>query len=357
MARRVHLFTPLRLRGVEFRNRIFVSPMCQYSSVDGFPNQWHLVHLGSRAVGGAGLVMVEATAVNPAGRISPADTGIWSDLHTEAFAPIANFIKQQGAVAGIQLAHAGRKASTSPPWTGGGPVGVGNGGWDVVAPSAVPFAEGYPAPHELDISELKQLVQDFAVATQRSIAAGFQVIEIHMAHGYLLHQFLSPLSNTRGDEYGGSLENRMRFPLEVTHAVMGAVPENVPVFVRISATDWVEGAWDLEQSVNLVTWLKDLGVSLIDCSSGGTVPKARIPVGPGYQTGLAAELKRRCDIPVGAVGLITQPTQAEHILATGQADAVFLARELLRHPYWPLHAARQLGAEVQWPVQYDRARD
>jgi 2,4-dienoyl-CoA reductase-like NADH-dependent reductase (Old Yellow Enzyme family) len=350
------LFSRFKLRELEFKNRIFVSPMCQYSAHDGIADTWHMVHLGSRAVGGAGLVMVEATAVVPEGRISPHDMGIWSDRHAEALAPIAHFIREQGAVPAIQLAHAGRKASTDAPWLSRGALVPENGGWQVVAPSAVPFSPNSPLPRELAAAELDGIVAAFVSAAKRSLAAGFEVAEIHMAHGYLLHQFLSPLSNRRNDVYGGSLENRARLPLQVAQAVREVWPQNLPFFVRISATDWVEGGWDLAQSLQLCRWLKDAGVDLIDCSSGGMTPDARIPAGPGFQTPFAAAIRKELGIAVGAVGLITAPEQAEQIVATGSADVVFLARELLRDPYWPLHAAHELGAEVKWPVQYERAK-
>lgn len=350
------LFTPLTLREITFRNRVFVSPMCQYSSRDGLPTDWHMVHLGSRAVGGAGLVMVEATAVSPEGRISPDDSGIWSDAHSEAFAPIARFIAEQGAVPAIQLAHAGRKASTDAPWRGGGPLASGEGGWQPCAPSALPFAPGHPQPSELSTAEIGDLVEQFVAATKRSLSAGFKVVEIHMAHGYLLHEFLSPLSNRRSDEYGGSFDNRIRLPLAVARAVRQAWPENLPLFVRISATDWVEGGWDAEQSVELAHRLKEIGVDLIDCSSGGLVPDAVIPAGPGFQTPFATAVRNGAEIPTGAVGIITDAIQAEQIVATGLADVVFMAREFLRDPYWPLHAASALGADVPWPPQYERAK-
>ncbi|HUX64799.1 NADH:flavin oxidoreductase/NADH oxidase [Sulfuricella sp.] len=350
------LFSRFKLRGLEFKNRIFVSPMCQYSAQDGMADTWHLVHLGSRAVGGAGLVMVEAAAVAPEGRISPYDLGLWSEHHTEALAPIARFIREQGAAPAIQLAHAGRKASTDAPWLSRSSLGPEQGGWQVVAPSAIPFAPGSPLPRELDVAELDGIVAAFAAAARRCLAAGFEVAEIHMAHGYLLHQFLSPLSNRRNDVYGGSLENRARLPLRVARAVREVWPQDLPLFVRISATDWVEGGWDLAQSLQLCRWLKEAGVDLIDCSSGGLTPDARIPAGPGFQTPFAAAIRQEAGIAVGAVGLITAPEQAEQIVATGLADAVFLARELLRDPYWPLHAARKLGVEVPWPLQYERAR-
>jgi 2,4-dienoyl-CoA reductase-like NADH-dependent reductase (Old Yellow Enzyme family) len=339
---------------VEFRNRVFVSPMCQYSSRDGLPNDWHMVHLGSRAVGGAGLVCVEATGVSPEGRISPGDTGLWSEAHTRAFEPIASFIKSQGARAAIQLAHAGRKASTDVPWRGGKFLSEEQGGWQTLAPSAVPFGD-WPAPREMTRDDVETVVIQFADAARRALTAGFDVVELHMAHGYLLHEFLSPLSNRREDEFGGSLENRARFPLRVAEAVRAVWPDHLPLFARISATDWVEGGWDLEQSVQLSRWLKARGVDLVDCSSGGLVPGARIPVEPGYQVPFAETIRREASVATGAVGLITEPEQAEEIVATGKADAVFLARAVLRDPYWPLHAARQLGAEASWPVQYGRA--
>ncbi len=349
------LFTPLQIRNITFRNRIFVSPMCQYSSMGGLPADWHLVHLGSRAVGGAGLVMVEATAVTPEGRISPQDSGIWSDDHAIAFKRITRFIREQGAVPGIQLGHAGRKASTLPPWEGTRYAGPDHGGWQTIAPSAVAFGD-LPVPHEMTKPDINDLIDAFRQATVRSLQAGFDLIELHMAHGYLMHQFLSPLSNKRTDEYGGSLENRMRLPLEVAHVVRRTWPEHLPLFVRISSTDWVGGGWDLDQSITLVKELKRRGIDLVDCSSGGSVPNAKIPAGPGYQTGFASEIRRQAEIMTGAVGMILDPMQAEHILRTGQADAILLARDFLRDPYWPLHAAKELGVDVQWPVQYARAK-
>ncbi len=350
------LFSLLQLRTLTFRNRIFVSPMCQYSSLDGYPSDWHLVHLGSRAVGGAGLVMVEATAVSPEGRISPDDSGIWSDAHAEAFAPIARFIREQGAAAGIQLAHAGRKASTDRPWQGGGPLGPDQRGWQPIAPSPLPFAHGHPVPREATAADLEAVRSQFEAAARRARAAGFQVIEVHLAHGYLLHEFLSPLSNLRKDEYGGGLENRMRFPLSITRAVRDIWPQDLPVFVRISATDWAEGGWDLEQSVELCRRLKEQGIDLIDCSSGGLVPDAVIPAGPGFQTPFAAAIRKEAGIATGTVGFITDPAQAEQIVATGLADVVFLARAMLRNPYWPLEAAKALKVDIPWPVQYLRAK-
>jgi len=350
------LFTPLSLREVTLRNRIAVSPMCQYSARDGVPGDWHLVHLGSRAVGGAGLVIAEASAVTAEGCISPADTGLWNDEQADAWTRIARFVAEQGAVPGIQLAHAGRKASTDAPWRGGRPVAANEGGWRPVAPSPLAFADGYPVPRELTTDDLEHVVGAFRDAARRAAQAGFQLVEIHMAHGYLLHQFLSPLSNRRSDDYGGSLENRMRLPLAVARAVREAFPVERPVFARISATDWVEGGWDLEQSVALSRALRENGVDLVDCSSGGTVPSAKVPVGPGYQVPFAAAIRERAGIATGAVGMITDPTQAEAIVASGQADIVLLAREMLRDPYWPLRAARALGDDVAWPVQYLRAR-
>ncbi|MCA1818035.1 MAG: NADH:flavin oxidoreductase/NADH oxidase [Acidobacteria bacterium] len=350
------LFSSLRIRGVEFRNRVFVSPMCQYSSREGLANEWHMVHLGSRAVGGAALVVAEATAVSPEGRISPGDLGLWSDGHARALQPVAAFIKSQGAVAGIQLAHAGRKASTDVPWRGGKPLKEGEGAWETVAPSAVPFGY-YPAPREMTIDDCESVVAQFVAATRRSLEAGFEVIELHMAHGYLLHEFLSPLSNLRADVYGGSLEGRMRFPLRVTEEVRRAWGERLPLFARVSATDWAENGWDLGQSVEFARRLKEVGVDLVDCSSGGLVPGAKIPVAPGYQVPFAAAIREQAGIATGAVGLITEARQAQEIIANGEADAVFLARAFLRDPYWALHAAKSLGAEAPWAVQYERAKD
>ena len=350
------LFTPLTLRAVEFRNRVWVSPMCQYSAQDGVANEWHLVHLGSRAVGGAGLVIAEATAVSPVGRISPGDLGLWSDAQAEALSRAAAFVSAQGSVPGVQLAHAGRKASTGVPWLGGGPLTTAEGGWRTVAPSAVPFAAGHPEPRALTAAEIGEVVRDFGAAARRAAVAGFQVVEVHAAHGYLLHQFLSPLSNLRTDAYGGSLEGRSRIVLEAARAVREAFPAECPVFVRLSATDWVEGGWDLPQAVQLATWLREAGVDLIDCSSGGLVPHAKIPVAPGFQVPFAAAIRRDAGIATAAVGLITEPAQAERILAEGHADAVLLARALLRDAYWPLRAAQALGDEGPWPSQYLRAK-
>jgi 2,4-dienoyl-CoA reductase-like NADH-dependent reductase (Old Yellow Enzyme family) len=352
------LFSPLTIRGLTLANRIAVSPMCEYSSIDGFANDWHLVHLGSRAVGGAGLVFTEATAVVPDGRISPEDLGIWKDEHIPMLARIASFIREHGAVAGMQLAHAGRKASTAAPWNGGKPIGVENGGWSpLVAPSAIPFAEGYQAPVALDEAGIRSLVASFADAARRALDAGVQVIEIHAAHGYLINEFLSPLSNTRTDAYGGSFENRTRFLRQIVEAVRAVWPDHLPLFVRISATEWTDGGWDIEQSVELARAIAPLGVDLIDCSSGGNVPKGRIPLGPGYQVPLAARVRAESGVPTGAVGLITSAPQADEIVRSGKADLVFLAREELRDPYFPLHAARELGAHIAWPKQYLRAKD
>ena len=350
------LFSTFTLREKTFKNRIFVSPMCQYSSDNGLPGDWHLVHLGSRAVGGAALVMVEATAVSPQGRISPWDSGIWSDDHSQAFKRITAFIKEQGAVPAIQLAHAGRKASTDVTWRGGKPLNKGNGGWEPVAPSAIPFDQNSPLPRELTAYEIETLVSLFAKAAQRSLEAGFETLEIHMAHGYLLHEFLSPLSNHRQDAFGGTLKNRTGFPLEVARAVRAVWPEHLPLFVRISCTDWVEGGWDLTQSIEFCRMLKQTGVDLIDCSSGALAPDAVIPAGPGFQVPFSASIRKEVGIATGAVGFITSPVQAEQITATGQADVVLLAREMLRQPYWPLHAARQLGVDIPWPKQYGRAK-
>jgi 2,4-dienoyl-CoA reductase-like NADH-dependent reductase (Old Yellow Enzyme family) len=350
------LFDPLTIRELTFANRVFVSPMCQYSSEEGYANDWHFVHLGSRAVGGAGLVLTEATAVLPEGRISPQDLGIWKDEHIEILAKIVGFIHEQGSIAGIQLAHAGRKASTSRPWEGHDAVTENEGGWKkVVAPSALPFSKTYPMPHALTRDGIQEVVDGFAAAARRACQAGFRAVEIHAAHGYLIHEFLSPLSNQREDEYGGSFENRTRLCREVVAAVRSAWPNELPLFIRISATDWVAGGWTIEESVKLAAELKQMGVDLIDCSSGGNVPHAKIPVGPGYQTAFAERIRRETGIMTGAVGMITSPEQAEHIIRTGQADAAIMAREFLRDPYWPLRAARELEQPIAWPVQYLRA--
>lgn len=353
-----HLFAPLILRAITFRNRIGVSPMCQYSSVDGFASEWHLVHLGGFAVGGAGLVMTEAAAVLPEGRISPQDLGIWDDAHVRMLARINAFLSAVGAVPGVQLAHAGRKASTHRPWGGGhGAVLPADGGWtNVMAPSAMAFSDSYPMPHALTLDGIADVVRSFRDAAVRALAAGFQVIELHAAHGYLLHEFLSPLSNARTDAYGGSLENRARLCLEVVHAVRAIWPDTLPLFVRISATDWTEGGWTSDQSVQLARWLKSAGVDLIDVSTGGNVHGAKIPIGPGYQVPFAQTVRSEVDIPTAAVGMITTAEQAERIVADGAADLVLLARELLRQPHWPLLAAHALGVDIPWPAQYERAR-
>ncbi len=350
------LFSTLRLRELTFKNRIFVSPMCQYSSVDGMPTDWHLVHLGSRAVGGAALVMVEATAVSPEGRISPWDSGIWSAEHGRAFSRITRFIKENNSVPAVQLAHAGRKASTDRPWLGGGLVEPSAGGWQPIAPSSVPFDPAHRAPREMSEADIDRAVEQFAASARWSLEGGFEVVELHMAHGYLMHEFLSPLSNHRTDDYGGSLANRMRFPLRVATIVREIWPAAWPVFVRISATDWAEGGWDLAQSVELSRELKGLGIDLIDCSSGALVPNVKVPVGPSYQVPFAETIRRDAGIATGAVGMITQARQAEEIVATGKADVVLLARQMLRDPYWPLHAANELGVDVEGPVQYGRAK-
>lgn len=350
------LFTPLKLRELELRNRIVVSPMCQYSADGGLPNRWHLVNYGSRAVGGAALVMVEATAVCPEGRITPYCTGLWSDQHTAAFQPITDFIRSQGAIPAIQIAHAGRKASCDSPWNGSQCLPVGAGGWQTVAPSALPFSPSHGVPRALTLGEIDNVVEMFVEAAYRALAAGFEVAEVHCAHGYLLNEFLSPLANQRTDEYGGSLENRCRLPLRIAKAVRDMWPQQWPVFVRISATDWVDGGWDLAQSIQFAKWLKDIGIDLVDCSTGGMVPEAVIPAAPGFQVPFAAGVRNEAKIASGAVGLITDAVQAEQILVKGQADLVFLAREMLRDPYWPLHAARELGVDIPWPNQYVRAK-
>ncbi|RAK62738.1 NADH:flavin oxidoreductase/NADH oxidase [Hymenobacter edaphi] len=351
-----HLFTPLTLRGVTLKNRIVVSPMCMYSAEDGFANDWHLVHLGSRAVGGAALVIQEATAVAPEGRITPDDLGIWQDEHLPFLRRITAFIEAQGAVPGIQLAHAGRKASHRSPWQGGTEVAPAEGGWPTVAPSALAFVPAETAPQALDQAGIDKVIADFRAATARALAAGYRVIEIHAAHGYLLHEFLSPLSNQRTDAYGGSFDNRTRLLRQVVEAVRAELPAELPLLVRLSATDWVAGGWSADDSVALARVLQGLGVDLIDCSTGGNVAQAPIPVGPGYQVEFAARIRRETGLPTGAVGLITDARQAEHIVATGQADVVLLARELLRDPYFPLHAAHELGTELPWPKQYERGR-
>jgi 2,4-dienoyl-CoA reductase-like NADH-dependent reductase (Old Yellow Enzyme family) len=348
------ILSPLTLRSTTFRNRIWVSPMCQYSSVDGVPTDWHLVHLGSLACGGAGLVVSEATAVSPEGRISPFDAGIWNDEQAEAYRRITAFIRSQGAVPGIQLSHAGRKASVGRPWEGGGYVDPSHGGWTAVAPSPIAFAD-LPAPVELSAEDLRRVVEDFAAAADRAARAGFEVVELHAAHGYLLHQFLSPLSNQRDDAYGGDRAGRSRLLLEVVDAVRAVWPADHPLLVRLSGTDWAESGWTTADAIELAVALTGHGVDLIDVSSGGLVPQQQIPTGPGYQVPLARAVREGSGLPVSAVGLITDPQQAEQVLAEGFADAVFLGRAMLRNPHWPLMAAHELGAPAPWPPQYGRA--
>ena len=349
------LFESFTQRSIVLRNRIAVSPMCQYSLPDGVPGDWHLAHLGSRAVGGAGLVITEAAAVSAEGRISPADAGIWNQAQAQAWSRIAGFIRAQGAVAGTQLAHAGRKASTAAPWNGGKEVLASDGGWQPVAPSALAFSDDYPLPAELDDAGIAKVIADFRAAALRSLESGFELIELHAAHGYLLHQFLSPLSNLRTDQWGGGFENRTRLLREVLAALREVWPERLPLWLRISATDWAEGGWDIEQSIELARSVAALGVDLIDVSSGGLVPGAKIPVGPGYQVDFATRIRHEAGIATGAVGLITEPQQAEDIIASDKADLVLLAREELRDPYWPRRAAQALGVEIEAPLQYQRA--
>ena len=353
-----HLFAPFTLKSITLRNRIGVSPMCQYSSEDGVATDWHLVHLGARAVGGAGVVIAEATAVSPEGRITPGDAGIWADKHVEPLARINHFVKTHGAVPGIQIAHAGLKASAARPWDGGDHLSDDAGGWTPVAPSAIAFGDGLDkVPHPLTVEEIAGVQHDFVVATRRALAAGYEWLELHSAHGYLSHEFLSPLSNQRADNYGGGFENRIRFLLETTRAVRVVWPERLPLTVRISCTDWVEGGWDIEQSVELARRLKAEGVDLIDCSSGGSAAHAKIPLGPGYQVPFAERIRREAGIATAAVGMIAGAKQADEIVRAGRADLVLLARELLRDPYWPAHAARALGFAdvVPPPSQYARA--
>jgi len=347
------LFSPLTLRSVTFPHRIFVSPMCQYSSDNGMPNEWHFVHLGSRAVGGASLVFVEASGVTPVGRITPWDAGIWSNEHAEAWKRVASFIRAQGAVPGIQIAHAGRKASCNKPWKGGKPLSTAEGAWTPLGPSEIPFGS-YPPPRAMTRDEIAATVEDFRRSAGYALQAGFDVVEIHGAHGYLLHSFCSPLSNRRADEYGGTLENRMRLPLEVSRAVRDAWPQDKPVFYRISASDWADGGWDLAQSIALAKRLKDIGIDLVDCSSGGNIAEQSIRLGAGYQVHFAEAIRREAGIPTAAVGLISDAVQAEQIVFHGQADAVCLARAMLRDPYWPRHAAKTLGVEMPWPDPYKR---
>lgn len=350
------LFSPLIIKDIEFKNRIVISPMCQYSAVDGFANDWHLVHLGSRAVGGAALVIQEATAISSEGRITPSDAGLYKEEHIDKWQSITKFIHQQGAVAGIQLAHAGRKASCAEPWNGSHQLKVKANGWRTVAPSAIAFNAEDDAPLALDSDGILKVIADFKAAAQRSLRVGYKVLEIHAAHGYLIHQFLSPLSNHRTDNYGGSFENRIRLLLEIVKAVQTEWPQNLPLFVRISATDWFEGGWNINEAVKLSSILKMAGVDLIDCSSGGLVPYAKIPWRPGYQVTFAERIKKEAGILTSAVGLITEVTQAEHILKKGEADLILIARESLREPYFALKAAAVLGDEIVWPVQYSRAK-
>jgi 2,4-dienoyl-CoA reductase-like NADH-dependent reductase (Old Yellow Enzyme family) len=351
------LFDPITLRELDIPNRIWVSPMCQYSATDdGVATDYHLVHYGSRALGGAGLIIVEASGVAPEGRISPWDLGIWSDEQVEAFKPISRFIADHGSVPAIQLAHAGRKASTHRPWLGGRPVGPDDHGWQPVGPSPIAYNEGYPEPHELTTDEVRSVVDAFASAAERSARAGFELIELHAAHGYLLHQFLSPHTNRRTDEYGGSFEARTKLTIDVARAVRESFPTNRPVLVRLSASEYVEDGWDLEQSIALARLLKDAGIDMIDASSGGNLPHQSLAPYPGYQVAFAREIREQAGIPTAAVGLITEPAQAEAVVASGDADVVLMAREFLRDPYWPLHAASSLGVDVEWPVQYVRAK-
>jgi len=350
-----HLFAPLQQRSITLPNRIVCSPMCQYSSTDGFASEWHFVHLGSRAIGGAGLVITEAAAVSPEGRISPQDLGIWKDEHIQPLARITAFLREQGSVPGIQLAHAGRKASMAVPWEGQHTVSPSEGGWEnVVGPSAERYSEHYAVPHELDRAGMDKVVADFSAAAQRAVKAGFLLAEVHAAHGYLAHEFLSPLSNKRTDEYGGSLVNRARFPLEIIRAVRSSFPEDLPVWVRLSVTDWVEGGLSVDDAVEFARLVKAEGIDLIDVSSGGNDPRQQIPVGPGYQVAFAERIRHEVGIATGAVGMITGPAQADQIIRTGQADLVLLARELLRDPYWPIHAADALHHPASWPKQYER---
>ena len=350
------LFSPLQIKSITLKNRMAISPMCQYSATDGFANDWHLVHLGSRASGGAGLIIQEATSVSPEGRISPEDLGLWKDEQMDKMKSINQFIISQNSIPGIQLAHAGRKASSASPWNGGRKVPIDQGGWDTVAPSAVGFYENEKPPLALDKTGIQKVVSDFRSATKRAVEAGFQVMEIHAAHGYLMHQFLSPLCNFRTDEYGGSFENRIRLTLEVVEAVQSEWTKDLPLFVRISATDWAEGGWNIEESVQLSKILKEKGVDLIDVSSGGAVSYQQIPLEPGYQVPFAEQIKKETGIMTGAVGLITEATQAEEIIATGKADLVLFARESLRNPNLGLTFAAALQADVSWPKQYERAK-
>jgi len=350
------LFSPFRIRDIEFKNRIVVSPMCQYSAQDGFANDWHFVHLGTRAVGGAALVFTEATSVSPEGRISPHDLGIWKDEHIEQLQKITHFIEQQGAVPGMQLAHAGRKSSKTEPWNGDKLIPLSEGGWKTLAPSAVPFSDDSDTPAELSKEEINAIVADFKAAAGRALKAGFKVLEIHGAHGYLINEFLSPLSNKRKDEYGGGLENRMKFLLDVTAAIRSVWLAKYPLFLRISASDWTPEGWTIEDSVRLAKIVKEKGIDLIDCSSGGVIPNVKIPAAPGYQVPFSEAVRKGAGIPTGAVGIIVNAQQAEAILTEGKADLIFMAREMLRDPYFPLRAARELDYDIKWPVQYERAK-
>ncbi len=350
------LFQPLNIRSIEFKNRIMVSPMCEYSSIDGFANDWHVVHLGSRAIGGAGLIITEAAAVSPEGRITPSDLGIWKDEHINELKRITKFIKEHDSVPGIQLAHAGRKASHDLPWKGSAVLTPNQGAWQTLAPSAIAYKDGEPLPKAMSKEDINQLVNDFRSAAVRAIEAGFEVIEIHAAHGYLINEFLSPLSNKRNDEYGGSFENRLKMLAEIVDAVRNVWTQEFPLFVRISATDWVDGGWTENDSVALAKVLQTKGVDLIDCSSGGNSHAQKIPVGPLYQVPFSEKIKKETGILTGAVGLITTVQQAEQVLARQQADLIILARQFLRDPYFPLHAAKELGVDVKWPVQYERAK-
>jgi len=349
------LFEPITIRNITFKNRLIVSPMCQYSSIDGFADEWHLVHLGSRAIGGAGLVFTEATAVTAEGRISPDDLGIWKDAHIPFLKKITGFIKQNGAIAGIQLAHAGRKASTPSPWKGKIPLTEEAGGWQTIAPSNLPFKD-YPSPREMSVDDIQKLINDFTDAAKRAVEAGFEVFEIHAAHGYLINEFLSPLSNHRTDEYGGTFYNRSRLLLAIVHAIRYVIGEAAPLFVRISCTEWVEGGWNINDSVQLATVLKENKVDVIDCSSGGNSPQQKIDVGPLYQVPFSEKIKKETSILTAAVGMITDARQCEDILSQQKADFIVMARQFLREPYFPLHAAKELGVDVPWPVQYDRAK-
>ncbi len=351
------LFSSIKIRDLELKNRIVVSPMCQYSSFNGIATDWHIVHLGSRAVGGAGIVFTEATAVSPEGRISPEDLGIWNEEQVNAYKRVTQFIKTQNSVPGIQLAHAGRKASTFSPWKGNGKISVENGGWQTLAPSPIKFEDNYPDPKEMKDADIQLVVDQFRESAKRSVDSGFEIIELHFAHGYLIHEFLSPISNKRKDKYGGSIENRSRFAIEIAKSVREVIPDGMPMFVRISASDWVEDGWDVDQSVQLAKWLNEAGVDLIDCSSGGNVSNAKIPVGPGYQILFSQRIKHETNILTGGVGLITTAEQAEKIISDYQADFVFLAREMLRDPYWALHAAKILKVELEdYPKQYLRSK-